>query len=409
MKAWWLVLLLSTMGSACSSSRSVAVDGAAPGSEAGPTGDAAKPSVTDWCAADACPELCKAIDCVTPPFDPDDYDGDGFEDAVDNCPQVSNKSQTDADGDGVGDACDLCANAPDKDQGDADGDGIGDACDSDMDNDGKLNAADNCPTVSNLDQTDTDNDGQGNLCDADDDDDKVADASDNCPLLANPTQQLPRDPSKCDTDIDMDNINDSKDNCPAVANVDQMDTDDDKLGDMCDADLDGDKVQNLTDNCPKVANPDQKDTDRDAKGDACDSKNCLVIGGDEKNCLDPQKTFQVYSPMVRAPAGKVTPLHLYINRTGVGVDYTWTVTSGPSGKRLTFNFTGSCGPSSTEFCDTGGKPAAIVVESPGEYALKVVASLQQPDPINPSFPKTATFATSLHVDGTACIPAKCLP
>jgi hypothetical protein len=35
-----------------------------------------------------------------------DSDGDGFEDAVDNCPGTFNPSQSDADGDGLGDACD---------------------------------------------------------------------------------------------------------------------------------------------------------------------------------------------------------------------------------------------------------------------------------------------------------------
>jgi hypothetical protein len=48
------------------------------------------------------------------PVDPDaavvvpvDADDDGIDDAVDNCPGVSNHNQADADGDGVGDACDA--------------------------------------------------------------------------------------------------------------------------------------------------------------------------------------------------------------------------------------------------------------------------------------------------------------
>jgi hypothetical protein len=57
-----------------------------------------------------------------------DSDGDGVDDADDNCVSVANPDQHDEDGDHVGDACDPCpqiANATT----DSDGDGIADACD----------------------------------------------------------------------------------------------------------------------------------------------------------------------------------------------------------------------------------------------------------------------------------------
>ena len=41
---------------------------------------------------------------------PQDTDGDGVSDDLDNCPTVANANQADADGDGVGDACDNCVN-----------------------------------------------------------------------------------------------------------------------------------------------------------------------------------------------------------------------------------------------------------------------------------------------------------
>ncbi len=43
-------------------------------------------------------------------FDPDDRDGDGVDNALDNCPSIVNPGQLDADGDNIGDACDNCPN-----------------------------------------------------------------------------------------------------------------------------------------------------------------------------------------------------------------------------------------------------------------------------------------------------------
>ncbi len=74
----------------------------------------------------------------------DGADGDGLDDAVDNCPAVFNPLQENADADAEGDACDP-----------------------DDDNDGLLDGADNCPLVANLGQSDQDDDGTGDACDAD--------------------------------------------------------------------------------------------------------------------------------------------------------------------------------------------------------------------------------------------------
>jgi hypothetical protein len=97
----------------------------------------------------------------------DDQDGDGIEDALDNCPSVFNpvfdvsfpmwEEQPDSDLDGLGDVCDPCPSNE------------GDVCEGpdpdDSDSDGVPNDADNCPLDPNADQADADDDGKGDACD----------------------------------------------------------------------------------------------------------------------------------------------------------------------------------------------------------------------------------------------------
>ena len=84
-------------------------------------------------------------------FSAGDADGDGDEDACDNCPLIANSNQADADGDGFGNVCDICAGFDDAI--DSDGDGVPDGCDAcadfddaiDGDGDGQPDACDPCP------------------------------------------------------------------------------------------------------------------------------------------------------------------------------------------------------------------------------------------------------------------------
>ncbi len=95
-----------------------------------------------------------------------DSDGDGVPNTMDNCPMVfnpirpvDNGVQADADGDGIGDMCDACPldkaamTCAKVDPNDLDGDGV-------------LNNVDNCVTIANADQKDSDSDGKGDACDA---------------------------------------------------------------------------------------------------------------------------------------------------------------------------------------------------------------------------------------------------
>jgi hypothetical protein len=128
-------------------------------------------------------EVCNGIDddCNALPDDDSwgvDSDGDGIQNACDNCVDQGNGRQIDSDGDGIGDACDNCRSVFNDDQANADSDAWGDVCDGcpdtysdvyrDFDLDLIPDDCDNCAFESNPDQADHDGDQEGDLCDLDD-------------------------------------------------------------------------------------------------------------------------------------------------------------------------------------------------------------------------------------------------
>ena len=111
-----------------------------------------------------------------------------------------------------------------------------------------------------------------NYLDIDYDQDMVHDSIDTCPLVPN-TDQIDTDEdglgNACDLDDDGDGVLDTLDICPLIPNTDQIDTDEDGLGNACDLDDDGDGVLDTLDVCPLIANPNQEDWNDDGVGDIC--------------------------------------------------------------------------------------------------------------------------------------------
>ena len=189
-----------------------------------------------------------------------DIDNDGVLNINDAFP-TDPTADTDTDGDGAPDVAytDATRTVIDAARSDADDDNDGwlDSEDDfptdatrflnpalDRDTDTVLNATDNCPLTANTDQADLNTNGLGDVCDDDADGDGVPDGTDNCPLNANPSQtDTGGSPAgdACDPDIDGDGTPNATDAFPLDA-TEQIDTDNDGIGDVADADDDNDGV-----------------------------------------------------------------------------------------------------------------------------------------------------------------------
>ena len=157
----------------------------------------------------------------------EDYDFDGVEDNLDNCPEIQNIDQENYDDDLLGNACDV-----------------------DDDNDGVEDSADNCPFIYNTDQNNNDDDLLGNACDYDDDNDGFSDSveiqNSHDPLVANLDIDNDGIANELDTDNDNDGTEDAFDSFPLNA-LEQLDHDNDGVGNNADTDDDGDGVNDALD------------------------------------------------------------------------------------------------------------------------------------------------------------------
>ncbi|NRD23637.1 choice-of-anchor A family protein [Winogradskyella litoriviva] len=152
-----------------------------------------------------------------------DTDGDGVADCIDNCVDSYNPNQVDEDGNGIGDACEIQEAVEICDGIDNNGDGVIDEGFTDTDGDGIADCIDNCVDTHNPDQVDEDGNGIGDSCEA-------QELEWFCDGVDNDGDGLIDEGY---TDTDGDGVADCIDNCLETFNPDQLDENNNYIGDVC--------------------------------------------------------------------------------------------------------------------------------------------------------------------------------
>ena len=172
------------------------------------------------------------------------------------------------------------------DQADTDNDGTGDACDnqdnSDNDDDGRQNFEDNCLDTANATQNNFDGDELGDACDSDVDNDGVVDFD----LATQKVQDLCLFTSRDVASEDLTEFG-----CVDIDGDDAIDLRDDNrilLSEFLEGYGDAPDILRLAvDNCVDLENSNQLDFDNDGLGDMCDDRNDLDFNHMITKIIDP--------------------------------------------------------------------------------------------------------------------------